>query len=173
MEDNMTAKTVKYIGKPAVKKDVDGAWVIEFPRSLTHFHTYGKLTPYFKGLTEGKLLATRCTNKDCSISKGNGEMWLPPRADCPDCMAAMEWVEVQKPIVGKVYSYTIVKRGGTGLEIETPYYQIDVMLPNCCTIPKGYLLNADTEPAIGMKVTPVFRTEDPTHTCLDIAWKAL
>jgi len=169
----MSNNTIKYTGEPAKIKEVNGAWVIEFPRSMTHFHTYGKLTPYFKGLTEGKLMATKCTNPDCPISKGNGELWLPPRADCPDCYASMEWVELKQPIVGSVYSYTYVKRGGTGLEIETPYYQIDVKLEGCCTIPKGYLLNADVKPEIGMKVTPVFRTNDSTHTCLDISWKAL
>jgi uncharacterized OB-fold protein len=164
---------VKYIGTPAKVKEDGGAWVIEFPRSLTHFHTYGKLTPYFKGLTEGKLMATRCTNPKCRISKGNGEMWLPPRADCPDCYEPMQWVEVKQPIVGKIYSYTEVKRGGTGLEIEAPYYQIDIKLENCCTIPKGYLCDSRKEPKTGTKVTPVFRTKDPTHTSLDIAWKAL
>ena len=169
----MSEHTVKYIGKAATKREVGEAWVIEWPRSLTHYHTYGKLTPYFKGLTEGKLMATRCVNKDCPISKGNGEFWLPPRADCPDCHAPMEWTELKQPIVGKVYSYTLVKRGGTGLELATPYYQIDVMLPGCCTIPKGYLLNADIEPRTGMKVTPMFRTDNPTFTSLDIAWKAL
>lgn len=164
---------VKYTGKEAAVKEINGAWVIEFPRSLTHYHTYGKLTPYFKGLTEGKLMATRCTNPKCKISKGKGEMWLPPRADCPDCYDSMEWVELRQPILGSIYSYTLVKRGGTGLEIETPYYQIDIKLEGCCTIPKGYLINTRKEPHIGAKVTPVFRTKSPSHTCLDIAWKSL
>ncbi len=169
----MTDNTVKFIGEVSKVSEQNGAWVIEWPRSATHFHTYGKLTPYFKGLAEGKLMVTRCVNAGCPIAKGNGETWLPPRADCPDCHAPMQWHEVPKPIVGKVYSYTYVKRGGTGLEIETPYYQIDVELEGCCTIPKGYLLDVGREPKIGMKVTPVFRTKDPTHTSLDIAWKAL
>ena len=166
-------QVVKYTGEPAKVKEVNGAWVIDFPRAFTHHHTYGKLTPYFKGLTEGKLMATKCTNPKCNISKGNGEMWLPPRADCPDCYAAMEWIELKQPIVGTIYSYTEVKRGGTGVEIEAPYYQIDIKFENCCTIPKGYLCDSRDEPKIGAKVTPVFRTENPSHTSLDISWKSL
>lgn len=165
--------TVGLTGQAAKRHEFGDAWVIEWPRSLVHYHTYGKLTPYFKALGEGRLMATRCTNAGCPISKGKGEYWLPPRADCPDCHQPMEWKELSQPIVGTVYSYTQVKRGGAGLEIETPYYQIDVLLPGCCTIPKGYLVDAGREPAIGMKVAPVFRTKDPTNTCLDIAWKAL
>ena len=164
---------IKYIGTGEKKTEVNGAWVIDWPRSLTHHHTYGELTPYFKGLTEGKLMATRCMNKDCRISKGDGQYWLPPRADCPDCTGKMEWVELKQPIVGSVYAYTEVKRGGTGLEIETPYYQIDVKIDNCCTIPKFYLQDKGQEPKVGMKVTPVFRTVNPSHTSLDICWKAL
>ena len=77
------------------KIDVEGdAWILHFPRfgeEGTHFHTYGLLTPYFKGLTEGKLMATRCVNPKCPVSKGDGELWLPPRADCPDCHQPMVW----------------------------------------------------------------------------------
>ena len=50
-------------------------WVLHLPRfgeEGTHFHTYGLLTPYFKGLTEGRLMATRCTNSRCPVGKGHG-----------------------------------------------------------------------------------------------------
>ena len=169
----MGKDTVGFIGEVSKRHEFGEAWVIEWPRTLVHYHTYGKLTPYFKALGQGKLMATRCTNPGCPISAGDGEAWLPPRADCPDCHMPMEWVELSQPVVGTVYSYTHVKRGGAGLEIETPYYQIDVRIDGCCTIPKGYLIDAGKEPAIGMKVTPVFRTKDPTNTSLDIAWKTL
>jgi hypothetical protein len=29
------------------------ATVIEWPRSITHFHTYGGLSPFFEGLRKG------------------------------------------------------------------------------------------------------------------------
>jgi hypothetical protein len=168
MSENVRLKTV-----PSKIDVVGDAWILNFPRfgaEGTHFHTYGLLTPYFKGLTEGKLLATRCVNPKCPISKGNGEMWLPPRADCPDCHQPMAWQQVKDPR-GYIYTFTHVERGGSGLEIETPYYQIDVKMPGVCTIVKSYLLNR--EPIkIGDKVRARFLTgANATHTCLDLCFE--
>ena len=148
-------------------------WVIHLPRfgeEGTHFHTLGLLTPYFKGLTEGRLMATRCTNPRCPISKGKGEMWLPPRADCPDCHQPMVWQEVKDP-KGYIYAFTHVERGGTGLEIECPYYQIDVKMEGVGTIVKSYLL--DRKPIkIGDRVRARFRTgAAATNTCLDLCFE--
>ncbi len=148
-------------------------WVLHLPRfgeEGTHYHTYGLLTPYFKGLTEGRLMATRCTSRKCPIGKGNGEMWLPPRADCPDCHQPMVWQEIKDP-KGYIYAYTYVERGGTGLEIECPYYQIDVKMEGVGTIVKSYLL--DRKPIkIGDRVRARFRTgKDATHTCLDLSFE--
>jgi len=158
------------------KIDVKGeAWVLNFPRfgkEGTHFHTYGQLTPYFKGLTEGKLMGTRCVNPKCPIYKGKGELWVPPRTHCPDCHSTMEWAEIKNP-QGYIYTYTLVERGGTGLEIETPYNQIDVFVDGVCTIIKGYLINR-TDIKIGDKVKAGFLTGDKaTNTCLDIYWELL
>jgi len=168
MKDKVELKTAP--SKITVANDV---WVLHFPRfgeEGTHFHTYGLLTPYFKGLTEGRLMATRCTNPRCPISKGRGEMWLPPRADCPDCHQSMVWQEVKDP-KGYIYAFTYVERGGTGLEIECPYYQIDVKMEGVGTIVKSYLL--DRKPIkIGDKVRARFRTGgEATHTCLDLSFE--
>jgi len=156
--------------------DVKGdAWVLHFPRfgkEGTHYHTYGLLTPYFKGLSEGKLMGTRCTNEKCPVYHGKGELWIPPRADCPDCHAPMKWEEVKEP-KGYIYAFTYVERGGTGLEIETPYYQIDVKIDGVASIVKGYLI--DRKPIkIGDKVKAGFLTGDnATHTNLDVYWELI
>ena len=161
---------VKLVGKPSTIEAKGDAWVVELPRfgpEGTHYHTYGLLTPYFKGLTEGRLLGTRCANRACPISRGTGELWLPPRADCPDCHQPMAWDEVKDPS-GYIFTYTYVERGGTGLEIECPYYQIDVKIEGVGTIVKSYLV--DREPiAIGDRVRARFRTgAEATHTSLDL-----
>lgn len=169
------AHDVKLDTKPSkITREAD-VWILHFPRfgeEGTHYHTYGLLTPYFEGLQRGVLMATRCVNDDCPISRGHGELWLPPRADCPDCHRPMEWKQVENT-EGYIYSYTHVERGGTGLEIECPYYQVDVRLPGVGTILKGYLL--DRKPVkIGDKVRAVFRTgKEATHTCLDVAWELM
>jgi uncharacterized OB-fold protein len=168
VNDKVTLRTV-----PATVDEAGNAWVVHIPRfgeEGTHFHTYGLLTPYFKGLAEGKLLGTRCVNARCPVSRGKGDLWLPPRADCPDCHQPMVWDEVHEPR-GYIYTYTQVVRGGTGLEIECPYYQIDVKIDGVGTILKSYLV--DRRPIkIGDRVCARFRTgPDATHTCLDLYWE--
>jgi uncharacterized OB-fold protein len=160
----MTEK-IELIGEPAGLFDQEKAWVINFPRSLTHRHTYGLLTPFFQGLAEGRLMATRCTNPRC----GEDRLWLPCRAHCPDCWERMSWEEIPQPVVGKIYTFTQVVYAGIEIELSTPYWQIDVELPGLATIFKGYLLRG--EPQIGMSVRAGFRTENPTHTILDIYWE--
>ncbi|TAK31684.1 MAG: hypothetical protein EPO21_17280 [Chloroflexota bacterium] len=156
--------TTQYIGQPARVLQTDSATVIEWPRSLTHRHTYGKLSPFFKALREGKLLATKCVSPEC---EKNG-LWLPPRADCPDCNQPMVWQEIPQPVIGKVHTYARVEYAGIGIELTTPYYQIDVELPGVCTIFKGYLEHGT--PAIGMMVKACFRTGESTNTVLDMYW---
>jgi uncharacterized OB-fold protein len=167
------SEKVKLNTTPSTIDVKNDAWVLHFPRfgkEGTHYHTYGMLTPYFKGLKEGKLLATKCVNPKCPIYHGKGELWLPPRADCPDCHSRMVWEEIKDP-TGYIYAYTYVERGGTGLEIETPYYQIDVKMEGVCSIVKGYLI--DRKPIhIGDKVKAGFLTGDKaTHTNLDLYWE--
>jgi uncharacterized OB-fold protein len=159
----------------SVVDEVGETWVLRVPRlgeEGTHFHTYGMLTPYFRGLAAGRLMATRCVNAGCPVAKGKGELWLPPRADCPDCHQPMAWDEVREPR-GYVYAYTYVERGGTGLELPCPYYQIDVKMAGVCTILKSYLVGPGPV-RIGDKVRAGFRTgRDATHTCLDLYWERL
>ena len=158
--------------KPSTIDVVGEAWVLHVPRfgeEGTHYHTYGLLTPYFKGLAQGRLPATQCINSACPVSKGNGQLWLPPRADCPDCHQPMVWSEIKNPR-GYIYTYTYVERGGTGLEIPCPYYQIDVKVDGVCTIVKSYL-DGPGPIRIGDKVKARFRTGSAaTHTCLDLYW---
>ncbi|MCA1989761.1 MAG: OB-fold domain-containing protein [Desulfarculus sp.] len=153
----------KYIGKPLALFDEKPAWVVSWPRTVEHHHTYGLLTPFFKGLTEGNLMATKCVNPDCAEK---GTVWLPPRADCPDCYQRMKWVKVKPE--GKIYTFTMVDYAGIGVEMKTPYWQIDVEIPGVDTIFKGYL--AQGKPEIGLPVKAEFRTKNPTHTILDIWW---
>lgn len=171
----MSKDKVELKTKPSKIDQVGDAWILHFPRfgeEGTHFHTYGMLTPYFKGLTDGKLMATLCANSKCPISRGKGELWLPPRADCPDCHQPMEWKQIANP-KGYIYAYTYVERGGAGLEIETPYYQIDVKIDGVCTIVKSYLLDRKAI-KIGDKVKAGFLTgKNATHTCLDLYFELI
>jgi hypothetical protein len=156
---------VTFTGVPMVVEKTDPAMVIQWPRTIVHHHTYGLLSPFFEGLKKGVLRGMRCTNSDCA-EKG---IWLPPRADCPDCHCRMSWVDLKNPVVGEIFTFTHVDYPGQGIELSFPYYQIDVKIPGCATIMKGYLARGDAR--IGMKVKACFRTKDPTNTILDLFWE--
>jgi len=84
----------------------------------------------------------------------------------------MVWEEV-KDTRGYVYAYTYVERGGTGLEIECPYYQVDVKIDGVWTIVKSYLVNR-RKIKIGDKVKAGFRTgAAATHTNLDLYFELI
>jgi len=155
---------VKFIGKVTKIRQKEPATVIEWPRSVTHVHTYGMLSPFFQGLREGKLMATRCPNTGCPENR----LWIPPRAHCPDCHAEMIWKTLPNPVIGTIYTFTEVVYAGTGIELSTPYWQVDVEIPGLATIPKSYLLYG--KPSVGMKVKAEFRTKKPTNTVLDYYW---
>ena len=160
-------KQTTFIGQVTKIRQAEPATVIEWPRSITHVHTYGMLSPFFKGLREGRLMATRCPNQKCSENR----LWIPPRAHCPDCHTEMNWETLPNPVIGKIYTFTQVVYAGIGIELSTPYWQVDVEIPGLATIPKSYLLYG--EPYIGMKVKAEFRTKKPTNTVLDYYWVPL
>ncbi len=154
---------MQFVGTPLTTVQ-ENPTVIEWPRTITHYHTYGLLSKFFLGLKKRKLFATYCPNPECEEKR----LWLPPRADCPDCHAGMRWKQLPNPVIGEVFTFTKVEYAGTGIELSLPYYQIDVRIPGLATIPKGYLLYG--EPYIGMKVKAGFRTKNPTNTILDLYW---
>jgi uncharacterized OB-fold protein len=158
-------KDIQFTGVPMRVEMTKPAEVIEWPRTLVHHHTYGLLSPFFQGLLKGELRATRCVNPRCDEKR----FWLPPRADCPDCLARMEWIRLPNPVIGEVFTFTHVEYPGHGIEISYPYYQIDVKIPGAATVMKGYLIRGEAK--IGMKVRACFRTKKPTNTILDLYWE--
>jgi len=159
-----TKDQIKFIGKVTKIRQKDPAEVIEWPRSITHVHTYGLLSPFFEGLRKGELRATVCPNKSCLENR----LWIPPRAHCPDCHTEMVWKTLPNPVIGKIYTFTQVVYAGIGIELSTPYWQVDVEIPGLAPVPKSYLLYGT--PHIGMKVKAEFRTKNPTNTVLDYYW---
>jgi len=158
-------RTVQFTGAPMRIEQTKPAQVIEWPRTLVHHHTHGLLTPFFQGLAKGELRATRCVNPLCAEKR----YWLPPRADCPDCHARMEWIRLRNPVIGEVLTFTHVEYPGLGIELSYPYYQIDIKLDGAATVMKGYLIRGEAR--IGIKVRAGFRTRNPTNTILDLYWE--
>jgi uncharacterized OB-fold protein len=136
--------------------------VVKNLKSWFHSHTYGGWGRFFDGLREGRILATRCTNADCSENR----LFLPPRTDCVDCWQRTEWVEAPK--VGRIYTFSTVTYPGQLFRADAPCPLISVEIEGVCTKLMSYL--REGEPAFGMPVKAWFNTTDPTNTILDLAW---
>ncbi len=141
--------------------------VIEKPRAPIHIHSYGGETPFFRGLTEGRLLATKCTNPVCDPAGVEGQVFLPPRVYCPDCLEKMEWIDVTN-WKGKVHTHITVKYPGAFNRLELPCHLISVEIEGVSTIMMSVLRDAD--PEIGLEIEPRFNTVHPTYSILDLYW---
>jgi len=125
-------------GVPMVVEKTSPAMVIQWPRTIVHHHTYGLLSPFFEGLKKGVLRGVRCPNPHCE-EKG---IWLPPRADCPDCHTRMKWVDLKNPSSAKSSRSRTSSIRATASRSPTRTYQIDVRIPAAGTVMKGYLTRA-------------------------------
>lgn len=152
---------VKKLFKQDVPEDV---LVRENPRTISHCHTYGGLSRFYEELTKGKLLGTLCGQCD------QAQIWLPPRVHCPDCWEKMSWVEINTS-KARVYTHSMTNYPGAGFKASVPCPLISVEIPGVCTKFMSYLSEfGEGEPHIGMPVRPVFNTEHPTYSILDISW---
>ena len=145
--------------------------IVEKPRSPTHIHTYGGETPFFKALTEGRLLASRCGNDKCDPSGQEGYLHLPPRVYCPDCLEKMDWEDITELATAKarVHTHIRVERPGAFNRVPMPCQLISVEIEGVATILMSIL--SEGEPEIGLEIEPVFNTRNPTFTILDLSWR--
>ena len=139
------------------------------PRRIVHHHSYGGEAPFFQGLGDGRLWATRCENKDCEVSYRS--MFIPYRIHCPDCLGRNVPVDITE-LANKsahVYSFMVCERSGAFNTLEKPIRFINVEFDGVSTILMSYLIGKKN-PEIGMKVRPIFRTKKPTFTITDLAF---
>ena len=138
------------------------------PRSLVHIHAYGGEAVFFESLSQGKLLATRCDNPDCV--EGYGSIFQPFRLHCPDCLAKTTVIDMTELArkTARVHTFMITERTGAFNTLPKPMKFINVEFDGVCTILMGYLCMG--EPAIGLRVLPIFNTAAPTYTILDLWW---
>jgi uncharacterized OB-fold protein len=144
--------------------------VIEKPRAPIHIHTYGGETPFFKGLAEGRLMATRCENKQCEGAGADKRYMLPPRVYCPDCLEKMAWHDITELASkkAKIHTHITVAHPGAFNRVPMPCELISVEIEGVATIIMSQLRGA--KPEIGLPIAPVFETRQPTFSILDLAW---
>lgn len=78
---------------------------------IDYRHSYAEDSPFFIGLSQGKLLGSRCT--------GCGYSYATPRSHCMECGAPTAWQEV--PLTGRVHTFTTCYYGGEAFLKETPF----------------------------------------------------
>jgi len=61
-----------------------------------------KTLPFWEGLKQGKVLATKC--KKC------GTIYFPPAADCGECLSSdMEWIELSNEATIEAFTHVVVR----------------------------------------------------------------
>jgi len=141
------------------------------PRRLVHTHSYGGEHEFFEGVAQGRLIGTRCDNADCEV--GYRSVFVPFRIHCPDCLRKATSVDLTE-IANRsatVHSFMITERTGAFNTLEKPIKFINIEFEGVCTILMSYLLCG--EPGIGNRVLPIFATQHPTYTIVDLAWVPL
>jgi uncharacterized OB-fold protein len=139
------------------------------PRRMVYHHSYGGEAPFFQGLGDGRLWATRCDNPKCEV--GHKSIFIPFRIHCPDCLEQNTPLDITDLAnkSARIYSFMVCERSGAFNSLEKPIRFINVEFDGVTTILMSYLLGKQ-DPQIGMKVRPVFRTKNPTCTITDLAF---
>jgi len=124
---------------------------------IDYRHSYAEDSPFFVGLSKGRLLGSRCTN--CAYT------YATPRSHCMECGAATAWHEL--PLIGRVHTFTTCFYGGEAFLKETPFTLILVEFDGVQTLFLSRLKSLPPESArIGLPVqarfakTPTFKVTD-------------
>jgi hypothetical protein len=71
-----------------------------------------KTLPFWEGLKQGKVLATKC--KKCET------LYFPPSADCPNCLSSdMEWIELSDEAEIETFTHVVIRP--TSFQQYKPY----------------------------------------------------
>ena len=153
-------------------RNADQGWKlagITNPRDMTYMHSYGGEAVFFESLGKGTLLAARCDSGDCDSV---GTVYMPFRIYCPDCLgknSIVDLTDIAKE-TAKIHTFMVCERSGAFNLLDKPIKFINIEFDGVATILMSYLsLGA---PAIGMRVIPIFRSNEPTFTILDLSWVA-
>lgn len=90
--------------------------VVDRTNFALYSHSYGLVSPFFRGLLEGKLMATKCP--EC------GTVYCPPRAHCwnPSCRLADcfdNWLELS--LSGVIHTFTVQCLAAAPFEHMLPF----------------------------------------------------
>jgi uncharacterized OB-fold protein len=122
--------------------------IIQDHYEIEYEHSYAQDSPWFVGLSKGKLLGSRCAACDY--------VYATPRGRCMECGGATEWVEL--PLEGKVHTWTTCHYGGEAFLKETPFNLALVEFEGANTLLLARLIGCEQhEIHVGMPVRARFR----------------
>ena len=122
--------------------------IIKSHYEIDYIHSYAQDSPFFAGLSQGRLLGSECTR--CR------KLYATPRAHCMDDGMETEWKEL--PLKGRVHSFTTCFYGSQEFLADTPYTLLLVELEGADTLLLSRLVGADQSSLeIGMEVEARFR----------------
>lgn len=122
--------------------------VIEDHYEIDYEHSYAQDSPWFVGVSKGKLLGSRCAA--CSYT------YATPRGHCMECGQRTEWVEL--PLEGKVHTWTTCYYGGEVFLKETPFNLVLVEFEGADTLLLARLVGCERhEISVGMPIRARFR----------------
>ncbi|MEM0485240.1 MAG: hypothetical protein QW283_01950 [Thermoplasmata archaeon] len=154
------------VGEKYVSKN-KSPHIVEHPYTILYKHSYGEVSPFFLGLIKKRLLGTVCRNKD-KHKNGKELLFLPPRADCPECLAELnEWIDLTDADI-RIYTFTTAYFAGETFLNKVPFTLINIdvqgydnsysKLTSTLVINEPGEINIDiNEIKIGMKIKPKFR----------------
>ncbi len=139
------------------------------PRDMTYMHSYGGEAIFFESLSKGKLLATQCDDTGCD---SHGIIYMPFRIHCPDCLSKNRVIDLTDTAkkTAKIHTFMECQRSGAFNIMDKPIKFINIEFDGVATILMSYL--SIGEPKFDMKVIPIFKTDGPTFTILDLSWVA-
>ena len=164
-------------------KNSAGASILQTSYQIDYYKTRGRVSPFFDGLAQGKLLVTYCPKHG---------IYIPPVATCrnSDCLddISENWVDLTDQI-GLIQTWTTMEYTGPSFKGETPFHNVLVEYPTlsdsrdavtglplnstgCSTSIMSRLIlphyMSTNDIYIGMPVQPKFNKQSPTGRITDM-----
>lgn len=131
--------------------------IIKHHYVIDYIHSYAEDSPFFIGLSEGKLRGSECTK--CHYK------YATPRAYCMECGKKTRWIDL--PLEGRVHSWTTCYFGSEAFLKETPFNLVLAEFQGINTLLLARMIGVTQEElCVGMKVRAQFRRNskfDPTN----------
>ena len=121
--------------------------IIKNHYEIDYIHSYAEDSPFFIGLSEGRLMGSECTQ--CHYR------FATPRAYCMECGAPTQWIQL--PLEGRIHTWTTCYFGSEAFLKETPFNLVLVEFEGIDTLFLARLIGLSQEQIeVGIKIRAQF-----------------